>query len=316
MEAPKSRRTIRVRGDPISIPYDPATPHHRHDPAIAMNNFGVIEVASTKTTNAPGWAYVPDAGPAGLLAQQHAAATTNRKRARKSAANPTYADLSARQEAKTRKELEVLDRDNHRDVAIPVPPKSRSARNAKHTPSVRKILQSQKTFANHLDDWLALNPTDGVAAARKASAATVATPKPDTSAHALAGKPLQAKHGDVEMTDAPAAKAVATPGGDLLYEYKGPRAEPHPMDDNPLLVSRVPPMPSHEELHELLAAPPLTYLEARAGWTEEDQKYPVRMFCEACGYWGRVKCMKCGTRVCALDCLEAHREECMTRYGL
>lgn len=273
-----------------------------------MNNFGVIEVASTKTTNAPGWAYVPDAGPAGLLAQQHAAAaasTTNRKRARKSAANPTYADLSARQEAKTRKELEALDRDNHRDVAIPVPPKARSARNAKHTPNVRKILQSQKTFANHLDDWLALNPTDGTAAARKASAAAAA-----------AGKQQQAKHGDVEMMDAPADKASAAPGGELLYEYKGPRPEPHPMDDDPLLVSRVPPMPSHEELRELLAAPPLTYLEARAGWTEADQKYPVRMFCVACGYWGRVKCMKCGTRVCALECLETHREECMTRYGL
>ena len=71
-----------------------------------------------------------------------------------------------------------------------------------------------------------------------------------------------------------------------------------------------------QELRELLAAPPLTYLEARAGWTEADQKYPVRMFCEVCGYWGRVKCMKCGTRVCALECLEAHREECMTRYGV
>lgn len=284
-----------------------------------MNNFGVIEVASTKTTNAPGWAYVPDAGPAGLLAQQHAAAaasTTNRKRARKSAANPTYADLSARQEAKTRKELEVLDRDNHRDVAIPVPPKSRSARNAKHTPNVRKILQSQKTFANHLDDWLALNPIDGAAAARKALAAAAAAAKQDASARPPAAKQQQARLGDVEMTDAPAEKAAAAPGGELLYEYKGPRPEPHLMDDDPLLASRVPPMPSHEELRELLAAPPLTYLEARAGWTEADQKYPVRMFCATCGYWGRVKCMKCGTRVCALECLEAHREECMTRYGL
>ena len=29
-----------------------------------MNNFGVIEVATARTTNAPGWAYVPDTGPA------------------------------------------------------------------------------------------------------------------------------------------------------------------------------------------------------------------------------------------------------------
>lgn len=66
-----------------------------------------------------------------------------------------------------------------------------------------------------------------------------------------------------------------------------------------------------------MTAPPLSYLEARAQWTEEEEgRYPVRRFCEVCGYWGRVKCIKCGARVCALECLEAHREECLVRYGL
>jgi zinc finger HIT domain-containing protein 1 len=80
-----------------------------------------------------------------------------------------------------------------------------------------------------------------------------------------------------------------------------------------LLASRVPEMPTDEELRKLLAAPALSYGEATGNWEE---KYPVRVFCEVCGYWGRVRCMKCGTRVCALDCLEMHREECVTRYGL
>jgi len=83
-----------------------------------MNNFGVVEVASTRTTHAPGWAYVPDTsvGPAAALQP------ANRKRAR----NQTHAnasDLSARQEAKLRKELEALDRDSHRDAHVAVPSK-------------------------------------------------------------------------------------------------------------------------------------------------------------------------------------------------
>jgi zinc finger HIT domain-containing protein 1 len=81
-------------------------------------------------------------------------------------------------------------------------------------------------------------------------------------------------------------------------------------------VSYVPPFPSDDELRALMTAPPLSYLEARAAWGEDERRYPVRVFCAVCGYWGRVKCMKCGTRVCALECLETHREECVTRYGL
>lgn len=84
-------------------------------------------------------------------------------------------------------------------------------------------------------------------------------------------------------------------------------------DTDPLLVSRVPPAPTEAEIAALLSAPPLSYTEARGGWS---QRYPVRVFCGVCGYWGRVKCIKCGARVCALDCLELHREECITRYGL
>ncbi len=85
-----------------------------------MNNFGVIEVASTKTRNAPGWAYVPDTG----IAPAAAAQPANRKRNRNLQSNLTLSDLSARQEAKIRKELEVLDRDSHKDVHIVIPPKT------------------------------------------------------------------------------------------------------------------------------------------------------------------------------------------------
>jgi zinc finger HIT domain-containing protein 1 len=74
-------------------------------------------------------------------------------------------------------------------------------------------------------------------------------------------------------------------------------------------------MPSQEEVDRLLAAPPLNYNEAKGSWVEEDRQKPVRTFCEVCGYWGRVKCVRCGGRVCALECLGIHQEECFTRYG-
>lgn len=87
-----------------------------------MNNFGVIELASTRTTSAPGWAYVPDtaiaAGSAGIQ-------PANRKRARNpTGGGPSLSDLTARQEAKIRKEVESLEKDGNKDNTIPLPVKS------------------------------------------------------------------------------------------------------------------------------------------------------------------------------------------------
>ncbi|KAH8675386.1 HIT zinc finger protein [Xylariales sp. PMI_506] len=293
-----------------------------------MKNFGVIEVASTRTTNAPGWAYVPDTGPHPSIAP---GAAQSRKRARHAGANLSYADLNARQEAKIRKELEILNRDNSRDLVIPIPPKKSGREGGrtgqgKHTANVRKILQSQKTFANHLDDFIALGDGGAGGTASAAGAASAAAGGSSRSAAAAAmsrskvgsattqqppsKKPATAKQEDVEVVDASESRSS------VLQPYTGPLPKAHPSDNDPLLISRVPPLPSDDELRELLAAPHLNYLEAQAGWNEEDQKYPVRVFCAVCGYWGRVQCMKCGTRVCALECLEAHREECLTRYGI
>lgn len=83
-----------------------------------MNNFGVIELASAKTTSAPGWAYVPD----NTIASR-STAPTNRKRAR-NAPGLTLSDLTARQDSKIRKEVEALDKDGGRDNTIPLPVRS------------------------------------------------------------------------------------------------------------------------------------------------------------------------------------------------
>ncbi|KAI8948900.1 hypothetical protein F4801DRAFT_433204 [Xylaria longipes] len=338
-----------------------------------MNNFGVIELASAKTTAAPGWAYVPDRQP------HHAAppSTTNRKRARAAASGGgaplSLADANARQEAKARREIEILDRDNARDAQVGIPAKpgggggggggiSRTG-GKKYTPNVRKILQSQKTFANHLDDYVAFlsqqeanpntnantntntntnngggsggtpasgNAAETAAGTRRSVGQRQASASASASASTSSSKKPAAKQEpeDVEMLDAPdpstsQEKQQQQPRSAILTPHALPPTRPG--DDDALLASRVPPLPSDDELRALLAAPPLSYLEARGTWPPNTntntggngrQRYPTRAFCVVCGYWGRVRCMKCGTRVCALECLETHQEDCITRYGL
>ncbi|KAF3077461.1 Threonine--tRNA ligase, cytoplasmic [Trichoderma lentiforme] len=234
-----------------------------------MNNFGVIELASAKTTSAPGWAYVPDTG---ALPGANALQPANRKRARNAPAGVTAGDLTARQEAKIRKEIEALERDGGKDNSIPIPAKSSKA-TGKYTPNVRKILQSQKTFSNHLDDFLALQAqaeggptaasnnrptntnTKRPAGKRDATATPTATTKPSSS--------IQEE--DVTMTDANLPPI-------LVGSYRPPPTA-HPGDNDPLLVSRMPEVPSDEELRKLLAHPALTYYEARGKW---EDNYPTR----------------------------------------
>ncbi|KJZ76567.1 hypothetical protein HIM_03903 [Hirsutella minnesotensis 3608] len=281
-----------------------------------MNNFGVIELAGGKTTVAPGWAYVPDTGP------NHSAAgiqPKNRKRARNApGAGLSLGDMSARQEAKLQKEIEKLDADGCRDNTIQLPMRSGRAQ-VKYTPNVRKIMQSQKTFANHLDDYLAMqalaeaNPNAQGGASRPAASGSSSSKRPAPGKRESATPRQRAKGEDTPMTDAdlepaqqPTSSSSPSPSSRL-----SPAA--HPSDDDPLVASRVPDVPSDAELRKLLEHPPLAYLEARGSWRET---YPTRIFCELCGYWGRVRCTKCGTRICALDCLEMHRIGCVMKYGL
>lgn len=103
-----------------------------------MNNFGVIEVASTATKNTPGWAYVPDTGPALSAALQPA----NRKRVARKQTTLSFSDLSAREETRIRKDLEALDRDSHKDANIPIPPRPGGSRGMHaHPPGTRRTLE-------------------------------------------------------------------------------------------------------------------------------------------------------------------------------
>lgn len=92
-----------------------------------MINFGVQEVSTTKLVTAPGWAYVLDnASQSPLVATQ----PISRKRARK----PTLDIVNPRKstvqlDIKILRELALLDRENHRDVSVPIPPKQNQDQN-------------------------------------------------------------------------------------------------------------------------------------------------------------------------------------------
>lgn len=327
-----------------------------------MNNFGVIEVASGRTTHAPGWAYVPDSTIPSQSVSSNIAPANRKRAARNNHAGTSTlssSDLSARHDAKLQKEIDQLNKDSfHRDVAIPIPPKKpgtlapgrastiASSSNNKHSTNVRKILVSQKTFANHLDDFeafraqaetsavstprVATTPAGTGGARRPIAAATGARKGGSASRSAARTKtPVKAEtptpapeDADLTMLDAPPAGedvSQAQPAGDdsvILTPITRPFPTPHPRENDPLLESWLPPLPTDKELRELINAPPLNYNQAKGSWTDDNKRYPRRYFCELCGYWGRVKCNKCGTRVCALDCLDLHRQECFTRYGM
>lgn len=81
-------------------------------------NFGVREVALNSRANAaPGWAYVPDTG---VNAANTALQPSSRKRARNQHV-ASHQETTAKQDAKILRELAALDRENHREVSIPVP---------------------------------------------------------------------------------------------------------------------------------------------------------------------------------------------------
>ena len=55
---------------------------------------------------------------------------------------------------------------------------------------------------------------------------------------------------------------------------------------------------------------PLAYAAARA----DASRLPARTFCEICGFWGRYVCLRCGARVCDIECKGTHEETRCQRF--
>ena len=140
-------------------------------------------------------------------------------------------------------------------------------------------MMSQKTFANHLAD-------EEAALAQKSMSMSQASTNPRRASA-------------VEMR--PTVPGLSEGSFD-------------PLEDDILLRTYAPTAPSDEVMQALVTGPPLSYNAARA--TPPAYGKPQRFFCEICGYWGSVKCLKCGARVCGLDCKGAHDEgRCLKFYA-
>lgn len=169
----------------------------------------------------------------------------------------------------------------------------------KVTQNVRRILISQKTFANHLADEEAnlasqAQHTLAPAAPRTGGGRTLKIPSSQKQ-HSAAppsqvttSQPTNSKASTISVPGPAQASAAS-----MSYE------------DEPLLQIHLPSTPSDAVLEALVSGPPLSYNGARA---VSPPGRPQRRFCEICGYWGTIQCMKCGVRVCGLDCKNTHAD--------
>lgn len=301
-----------------------------------MPNIEVIPNA--KEARTPGWAYVADSGidPS----KQAIVPSGARKRARISYVDERAApilqpgEVSTREQNKINKRLAELDKENHRDVKIEVPGKPKDVSlwgirpGGKMTLAVKKILGSQKTWANHLDDeearlaqvQLSARPPTNQPAVKVAS--NDKGKKSSLSAAAGKGKGKRTSTADVSAAsdievDAAGTNIDSPPAARV---DQSPPANPPvatlelPEDIRNLIRTNKPIMPSPEEIEALLSAPPLSYKQAAAA--PSSSTAPPQKFCEMCGYFGRARCMKCGVRVCTLDCLKAHEDtRCQKFYA-
>ena len=178
---------------------------------------------------------------------------------------------------------------------------------------MRRILQSQKTFLNHLADEEAQlaqqtqSPTSN--AAPILAPATPAASKQQTAkgrrSKASGAKPLTPQAPSFSTPAAGSAAAVRPSSAAASAPMSLPVAGAD--DVNPLLRAHTPMRPPSPLLEELLSAPPLPYAAARS--KPSALGLPPTHFCEICGYWGKVRCLKCGARVCGLECKGAHDDQ-------
>lgn len=283
-----------------------------------MPNIEVIPNA--KEAKTPGWAYVADSG----LDPSKAAIVPSgaRQRARLNYANETAtpvlapAEVTSREQNRINRRLVDLEKENHRDVKIEVPGKPKDVAQwsirpgHKMTLAVKKILGSQKTWNNYLEDEearLAQSRGRPSLQTQDSSRTTAAGDKGKKAAMPPpAAKPKQGSTGPgAEVMDLDSLP-------DATSEMPAAVKDDLPADIRELIRTDVPQMPSAEEIEALLSAPPLSYNQARAG--PSTSSAPSRQFCDMCGFWGRVRCMKCGVRVCALDCLKAHEDTKCSKF--
>jgi zinc finger HIT domain-containing protein 1 len=181
---------------------------------------------------------------------------------------------------------------------------------------------SQKTFRNYLDDEEAAlaqgqptqstqqRPSTAKVAKHFPTATTTSTTTTTTSAppSSTTSTPITS---DTPNQPPTTTNTTTTPSQELQGLI------PSEFDSNPLLRSYIPSAPSERIMQALLSEPPLSYNASRAKPPTvgaSGKAPPPRQFCSICGYWGGIRCRKCHSRTCGLDCFKVHEETRCDRF--
>lgn len=271
----------------------------------------IEEIPTTNSRHQPGFAWVAvkkDAADASKAALDVA----GKKRARTTGLSQTEAQreaLSARQQREIERRIRDLNSDNTRDVNIPLPKREgggSGGTKAGKTSNTKKILSSGKEFKHYLDDEEAeLARTGKIDGLERDPEAAVAQPVQRATKTPIARR-IQREQSSMSGSPAPAGSA---------QEFTLPFEPSAGSGDDEMEFDAVPRLPTLDEMQALIDAPPLTYNAARSAPGPATAP-PPRTFCEICGYWGRVKCLKCGARTCSVDCEAVHvADRCLKFYA-
>ncbi|KAF2630158.1 hypothetical protein BU25DRAFT_408743 [Macroventuria anomochaeta] len=230
---------------------------------------------------APGWTYVVDTG------YDPSKVAINPKNKKRAAAAPSGQraenELSARQQTAIARRIAELERDNDpkQNISIPGKPSVPKTQNA------RRIIQYQRQIKHWLDDE----------EAQFAQQQQQAPPLRRETTHARNTQSLR------RQSTMPPTSTEATPAPTI----QPARIDIDTASDDALLdvSSLLPPPLSPAAMEALLSTPPLPYSASFAAPSPAGGP-PQRQFCDNCGYWGTIKCRKCGVRVCGLECKDAH----------
>lgn len=273
----------------------------------------IEEIPTTNSRHQPGFAWVAVKKDA-TDPSKAALDVAGKKRARATGLGQTEAQreaTSARQQREIERKIRDLNSDSTRDVNIPIPKREHGgggATKAGKTSNTKKILSSGKEFKHYLDDEEAeLARTGKIDGLDRDPDAAVAQPVQRASKTPLARR-LQREQSSVSGSPAPSGSAQAQ-GSTLPFEPATGSGDDEDEFDG------VPRLPTREEMQALLDAPPLTYNASRSA-AGPISAPPPRAFCDICGYWGRVKCLKCGARTCSVDCEAVHvADRCLKFYA-
>ena len=265
-----------------------SSPHRRADHQSTTSPImpHVEVLPNSAAAVAPGWTYVVDTG---YDPSKVAINPRNKKRA---AAAPGGQrgenELSARQQTAIARRIAELERDNDPKQVIPVPGKP----SVPKTQNARRIIQYQRQIKHWLDDE----------EAQLAQQQQQQQPAPLLRRDTTNTRNTQSLFRQNTATST-SSEAMPPPSAST----QSTRMDIDAASDDALLdvSGSLPSLLNSDVLESLLSAPPLSYAASHAAPPPAGGP-PQRQFCDNCGYWGTIKCRKCGARVCGLECKDAH----------